>query len=99
MGPDAAPGYVFLCNHLTQEECVRNRLCGAPRRELGQMNRCITKDTKIFMLNINSRELLGVFRTHGCPDLDIDPDAFDGRFRAQVRIVLPEELSKASLTC
>ena len=47
-----------------------------------------------FLLNINRDELIGVFRACSEAQLHIEPDAWDGRFAAQVHVELIGELQR-----
>ena len=47
-----------------------------------------------FLLNINRDELMGAFRACSEAQLHIEPDAWDGRFAAQVRVEPVGELQR-----
>lgn len=79
-------GYVFVCSKATQQECQKLMVLGSPQRELAQMKRCISQDTWLFLLNLETWKLIGPFGAVSTPELDIVPNAFQKRFRAQVRI-------------
>jgi len=94
--PTVPSGYVFLCNNITYQECLDRCLFGAPRRSLGGMH-CIVEGTALFLFHTGNHRLLGVFEPDGLPGLDLEPDAFEGRFCAQVRVRHPEKLLEVKL--
>eukprot|EP00935_MAST-01C_sp_MAST-1C-sp1_P000851 g851.t1 len=75
----------------TGKECLQRLLFGSPKGELAQMRRHITPATPLFLLNIRSGEILGVFFSTGPPSENIVPEAWQktgqGRtFPAQLRV-------------
>ena len=54
----------------------------------------IESGDKGFLLNINRDELIGIFRACSEAQLHIEPDAWDGRFAAQVRVDPVGELQR-----
>merc|ERR1712003_210595 len=62
-----------------------HRLLGSPAKQLQQMKHCIKSDTALFLLNHQSRTLMGTFVAASEPDQDIVPGAFHDKFSAQVR--------------
>ena len=47
----------------------------------------IGPSTALFLYDFRQRELMGPMRAVGSPALDIEPDAWNGRFRAQLRFL------------
>lgn len=91
------PAYVFLCNNKTQPECAARGLLAAPPRELDKMRRCIGPRTQLFLHNFESRVLLGPLVAKQAPDFNLEPDAFSGRFGAQVVVAPQRALRQAWL--
>ncbi len=77
--------FIMLCDDSTEEECLRRNLFGDMARRLENLDEIEPGDMG-FLLNINRDELIGVFRACSEPQLHIEPDAWDGRFAAQVRV-------------
>jgi len=77
-------GYVFLCSNRTEGECLEKKLFGSPKSEWGRVSQVKEGDI-LFLLNYQTNHLHGVFEAVSEGKMDIDPDAFDGRFPAQVK--------------
>ena len=83
----------MLCDDGTEEECLERNLFGDMARRLENMDEIEPGDMG-FLLNINRDELTGVFRACSIPQLHIEPDAWNGRFAAQVRVEPIGELKR-----
>eukprot|EP00929_Paragymnodinium_shiwhaense_P120080 TRINITY_DN91986_c0_g1_i1.p1 TRINITY_DN91986_c0_g1~~TRINITY_DN91986_c0_g1_i1.p1 ORF type:complete len:1054 (-),score=180.69 TRINITY_DN91986_c0_g1_i1:3-3164(-) len=79
-------GYVFLCSNETQDEVLRRNLFAARRKELVRMQKHISDDSPLFLLNFESLKLLGTFAPIGAPEMDIEPEAYGGKYPAQVQV-------------
>jgi hypothetical protein len=44
-------GFLFLCNNMTERECLEKNLFGLPAREFEAMQRSICPTTKLFLYN------------------------------------------------
>ncbi|CAE8585540.1 unnamed protein product [Polarella glacialis] len=55
-------------------------------RDMEKMRRCICEHTQLFLQNFESHQLLGPFRAVCNPQHSFCPEAFKGRFGAQVRV-------------
>jgi len=51
------------------------------------MKHCIQQDTQLFLLNLNTKCLIGAFVVAASPDRHVVPEAFGGKFSAQVRVL------------
>jgi len=80
-------GQMFLCNLATQQECLDGCLFGSPWNKWHEVQQ-ITKNTAIFLYTIEQRTIHGVFTAVGEPFLDMQNNAFGGRFPSQVRVEL-----------
>ena len=85
--------FIMLCDDSTEEECLSRNLFGDMARRLENLDDIESGDMG-FLLNINRDELIGVFRACSEPQLHLEPDAWDGRFAAQVRVELIGELRR-----
>lgn len=77
-------GYCFLCNNDTVDECFRLNLVGCPQPKLADMKN-LPEDAAIFLLNTESKEVHGMFEPDGKAAIAIVPEAWQGRFPAQLR--------------
>ena len=85
--------FIMLCDDSTEEECLRRNLFGDMARRLENLDEIEPGDIG-FLLNINRDELIGIFRACSEAQLHIEPDAWNGRFAAQVRVELIGELQR-----
>jgi hypothetical protein len=83
----------MLCDDSTEEECLKRNLFGDMARRLENLDEIESGDIG-FLLNINRDELIGAFRACSEAQLHIEPDAWDGRFAAQVRVKPIGELQR-----
>ena len=83
----------MLCDDSTEEECLSRNLFGDLARRLENLDEIKPGDIG-FLLNIDRDELIGVFRACSEPQLHIEPDAWSGKFAAQVRVELVGELRR-----
>ncbi|KAF2596722.1 hypothetical protein F2Q68_00012476 [Brassica cretica] len=97
------PGYIFMCNGRTKPDCFRYRVFGIPRGGKGVVER-IKPGMKLFLYDFEKRLLYGVYEATVGGKMDIEPDAFDKMYPAQVgfRIVencypLPESTFKSAI--
>jgi len=78
-------GYVFICSHRTERECFERKLFAMPMSHWNRVSQ-VKKGDILFLLNYQSNRLHGVFEATTDGTLNIESDAFDGRFPAQVRV-------------
>jgi len=80
-------GMMFLCNKVTEEECLKNMIFAASAVRMEDMIK-ITDKTALFLYRLtpNRCVLHGVFQAEGHPGLQLVPNAFNGRFPAQIRV-------------
>ena len=57
---------------------MRRQLIGLPRAQQDLIMRLKHKTSAIFLFNLESKELYGVFEAEGQPGLDLDPEAWQG---------------------
>lgn len=75
----------MLCDSITEEECLNRNLFGNKANKLQDLNEIEPGDIGL-LLNLDRDELIGVFRSISEPKLHIEPDAWNGKFPAQVRV-------------
>jgi len=85
--PTPNMGYACLCNSATQQECLSLGLFGSPENHLDLMSCIIEPGMRLFLFNYETSMLMGTFAAAGRAAHSIVPDAFDGRFPAQVLAV------------
>ncbi len=85
--------FIMLCDDRTEEECLRRNLFGDMAKRFEYLDEIEPEDIG-FLLNINRDELIGIFRACSEPQLHIEPDAWDGKFAAQVRVELVGKLQR-----
>ena len=86
-------GFIMLCDDLTEGQCLERSLFGDKARKLQDLSDLEPGDIGL-LLNINKDELIGIFRASSKAGLHIEPDAWDGRFAAQVKVELLGELQR-----
>jgi hypothetical protein len=83
----------MFCDDRTEEECLKRNLFGDKARKLQELDEVKPGDIGL-LLNINKDELIGIFRACSEPQLHIEPDAWGGKFSAQVRVELISKLQR-----
>jgi len=79
-------GQIFLCNSQTMNDCLSLMLFGSPKCVWNEVRK-ITKNTAIFLYIIGPVPILhGVFVAAAEPRLNIDSQAWEGRFPSQVKV-------------
>ena len=86
-------GFIMLCDNHTEGECLERNLFGDKAKRFQCLDEIKPGDIG-FLLNINRDELIGIFRACSEPQLHIEPDAWDGKFAAQVRVELVGKLQR-----
>ena len=80
-------GFIFACTEKTEGECFERMLFG-----VGKLYRPIVirirKGDLLFLNNIDTDTLYGVFKAVSDGDLNIQPDAWNGRYPYQVKAEL-----------
>ena len=83
----------MLCDNHTEGECLERNLFGDKAKRFQCLDEIKPGDIG-FLLNIDKDELIGIFRACSEPQLHIEPDAWDGKFAAQVRVELVGKLQR-----
>jgi len=77
--------FIMLCTNATEDECLRRNLFGDLDWRLQYLREIKTGDIGL-LLNVSKDEVIGIFRARSEPQLNIVPDAWGGKFPAQVRV-------------
>ena len=85
--------FIMLCNNRTENECIGRNLFGDRKYRLGYLSEIQPGDVG-FLLNTNTNELIGVFKAQSQAELDIEEDARQGEFQAQVQVEPIGELER-----
>ena len=85
--------FIMLCNEQTEGECIERNLFGDKAKRLEYLEEIHPGDIG-FLLNVNKDELIGIFRACCEAQLHIEPDAWNGKFAAQVRVELIGNLQR-----
>ncbi|MCO5554039.1 hypothetical protein L7F22_007565 [Adiantum nelumboides] len=92
-GPRKGPaGLIFMCNSRTKTDCFNYKVLGLPlaRRDLVEQ---VVPGVFLFLFDIDSRELHGVFEASSHGGLNLEPKAFQGQgsYPSQVRFAIYRE--------
>jgi hypothetical protein len=87
--------FIMLCTHHTERECLGRNLFGDREQRL-QYLEAIRPGDMGFLLNTSKNELIGIFKSQSEAQLDIQEDAWNGEFRAQVQVEQLGELKRIS---
>jgi len=85
--------FIMLCNDQTEGECLERNLFGDKAKRLEYYDEVKPEDIG-FLLNVNKDELIGIFSACSEAQLHIEPDAWNGKFAAQVRVELISKLQR-----
>lgn len=77
--------FIMVCRNDTEGECIKRNLFGTTPPG-GQMLRALQIGDTGFLLNIEAGVLHGIFEAESQPQMNIEPDAWQGRFPVQVRV-------------
>lgn len=80
-------GFIFMCNSKTKPQCYQYRVFGLPlgRLETARKVKC---GAKLFLYDFEVKLLYGIYEATTSGHLNIQPNAFGGRFPSQVSIFL-----------
>jgi len=90
---DIPPCFFAICTNKTENECIKKGLFGDIESRL-QYLKSIKKGDFGFLLNVSNDQLLGIFIAESEARLNIDPNAWEGNFPAQVKVKLLGNLQR-----
>ena len=86
-------GFLFACTKKTEAECFERLLFGTDKVYAPIVIR-VRKGDLLFLNNLDTDTLYGVFRAVSDGDLNIQPDAWKGRYAHQVKVeILGEKMA------
>ena len=83
----------MLCTNTTEKECLERKLFGDRDWKLQYLTEIKTGDIGL-LLNVSKNELIGIYRALSEPQRDIESDAWNGQFPAQVRVELIDKVQR-----
>jgi DNA modification methylase len=100
--PSSLKGYVFACTNVSQDECFKRLLFGSSK-VYGAAAMRVRKGDFLFLWNLDSDVLYGVFKAITDGKLNIVADAWEGKYPYQVRVgplgkIVPLQNAKKLLT-
>lgn len=78
-------GFIFACTNSSQNECLSRMLFGTSR-QYGAIAIRVKKGDFLFLLNLDTDLLQGVFRAVSDGKLNIEPEAWNGNYPYQTRV-------------
>lgn len=78
-------GQIFTCTNKSENECFERMLFGTNRLYAPAVIR-VRKGDLLFLLNLDTDMLYGVFRAASDAGVNIDPEAWRGKYSYQVRV-------------
>jgi len=78
-------GYIFGCTNKSEKECLE-RMLFATNKVYADKILKVKKGDTLFLYNLDSDKLYGVFRAKSAGRKDIVPDAWNGRYPYQVEV-------------
>jgi len=82
-------GYIFVCTQNTQSECFERSIFGSSKA-YGSPVLKIRKGDVLFSHNVDTNKLYGVFRATSKGKLNIEPDAWGGKYPYQAKFDILE---------
>jgi len=91
----AINGYVFVCSKNTESECFKESLFGSGKA-YGPAVLRIKRGDILFLNNLDKDILYGIFRAASDGELNIQPEAWHGKYPYQVKVEVPTNMLELS---
>jgi DNA modification methylase len=85
-------GFVFACTKKTEEECLKRLLFGSDKVYAPVVIR-VRKGDFLFLHNLDTNSVYGIFRAISNGGLNIQPEAWNGKYPYQIKVELIGELT------
>jgi SpoVK/Ycf46/Vps4 family AAA+-type ATPase len=85
--------FIMFCGNNTEKECLDRELFGGPEWIFEYLKEIQVGDFGL-LLNIDTDELIGVFKAVSRAGINLEPDAWGGKFPAQIRVKPIPELKR-----
>jgi DNA modification methylase len=86
-------GFVFACTRKTEAECFERLLFGT-EKQYGPIVLRVRGGDLLFLHNLDTDTLYGVFKAASNGDFNIQPDAWNGKYPYQVKVKILGEIIK-----
>jgi len=84
--PSSVAGFVFHCNSFTKGECLQRNIFACPSGGKFGVHSKVKRGDILFLADFASRSVLGIFEATCKAEMNIEKNAFGGRFPWQVRV-------------
>ncbi|KAL5750272.1 hypothetical protein ACOSP7_024875 [Xanthoceras sorbifolium] len=83
-------GMIFMCNSKTKKDCYHYKVLGLPASKRDAVLK-ICEGMKLFLFDIDSKLMFGIYKAAGPGGYNIEPKAFKSAFPSQVRFTVQED--------